>query len=38
VLNQAPPGSLENYRIEIVDGDTIRSGDAPESGNNAKCP
>lgn len=45
--NQAPSGWLESVRIDIVDGDSIRSGrqvyrlvgfNTPESGDNAKCP
>ena len=43
----APPAWLESVRIEIIDGDTIRSGtqvyrlvgfNTPESGEGAKCP
>ena len=46
IANQALPAWLEAFRIEIIDGDSIRSGgqvyrlvgfDTPESGNNAKC-
>ena len=46
-MNQAPSAWLESFRIEIIDGDSIRSGgqvyrlvgfDTPASGNNAKCP
>lgn len=45
--NQAPSGWLESVRIDIIDGDSIRSGsqvyrlvgfNTPESGDNAKCP
>lgn len=44
--NQAPSGWLESVRIDIIDGDSIRSGrqvyrlvgfNTPESGDNAKC-
>ena len=47
VVHQAPLTWLESFRIEIIDGDSIRSGgqvyrlvgfDTPESGDNAKCP
>jgi len=47
VMSQAPSAGLESFRIEIIDGASIRSGgqvyrlvgfDTPESGNNAKCP
>lgn len=43
---KAPPGWLDSVRIEILDGDTIRTGrqiyrlvgfNAPESGTNAQC-
>jgi hypothetical protein len=46
VVNQAPSGWLESVRIDIIDGDSIRSGrqvyrlvgfNTPESGDNAKC-
>ena len=45
-LNQAPSGWLESVRIEILDGDSIRSGrqiyrligfNTPESGDSAAC-
>jgi endonuclease YncB( thermonuclease family) len=45
--SQAPSGWLESVRIDIIDGDSIRSGrqvyrlvgfNTPESGDNAKCP
>jgi hypothetical protein len=45
-LQEIPSGWLESVRIDIVDGDTIRSGtqtyrlvgfDTPESGDNASC-
>jgi endonuclease YncB( thermonuclease family) len=45
-LKQAPSGWLDSVRIEILDGDTIRSGrqiyrlvgfNTPESGTNAQC-
>ena len=47
VMAPAPLAWLESYRIEIIDGASIRSGgqvyrlvgyDAPESGSNARCP
>ena len=46
-ISQAPSTWLESVRIDIIDGDSIRSGgqvyrlvgyDTPESGDNAKCP
>ena len=45
--NQAPSGWLESVRVDIIDGDSIRSGRQvyrlvgfymPESGDNARCP
>ena len=45
-LERAPSGRLESVRIEIIDGDSIRTGkqadrlvgfNTPESGDNARC-
>lgn len=45
-LSQAPSGWLESVRIDIIDGDSIRTGgavyrlagfDTPEAGTDAKC-
>ena len=46
-INQAPSTWLASVPIDVIDGDSIRSGgqvyrlvgyDTPESGNDAKCP